>query len=253
MLKGISAAGAVLTILLATVPSWGATESVLYSFEGGNDGSDPVAGLIADANGNFYGTTSSGGTHTVGTVFKFWKDGSETILYNFGTTLNDGGTPEAGLIADKKGNLYGTAGFGGAYGEGVVFELAPNGTYTVLHPFSGGNGGADGAQPYAALVADKQGTLYGTTWEGGGYCSGVYGCGTLFEVPRNGAEQVLHDFGFDGNGFYPKAGVIIDKAGNFFGTTDDTVFEFVPGSGVTALYTFCSQTNCSDGSGCVAG
>jgi len=120
-----------------------ATYKELYEFKGGSDGGYPSAGLVRDSAGNLYGTTASGrgsGCNGLGcgTVFKLALDGSETVLYSF-TGGSDGANPNAGLIRDASGNLYGTATYGGAgcgsYGCGVVFKLARSGTESVLNAF----------------------------------------------------------------------------------------------------------------------
>jgi len=216
-------------------------ESVLYSFTGGADGREPSAGLIFDAAGNLYGTTLEGGTIGYGVVFKLAPnaDGTwtESVLHSF--TDADGGFPQAGLIFDTAGNLYGTTleggGLAGSYG--VVFKLAPNpdGTWTesVLHSF----GGPDGGQVDAGLIFDAVGNVYGTTSDGGStVCPG--GCGVVFKLaPNRGGtwtESVLHSFiGTDGEG--PAAGLIFDAAGNLYGTTnlggphgDGVVFKLMP-------------------------
>jgi uncharacterized repeat protein (TIGR03803 family) len=149
------------------------TETVLHSFTG-HDGAHPVAGLIADAAGNLYGTTLEGGASNAcpsgcGTVFKLSPTGSETILHSF-TGEGDGAYPYAGLTRDAAGNFYGTANHGGTHGNGVVFKLSPSGTETVLHSFTGG---ADGGPPSAGLVRDPAGNLYGTTANGGASGYGV--------------------------------------------------------------------------------
>src|SRR5260370_1221355 len=126
---------------------------------------------VAAAAGNLYGTTSLGGatacckqTSGCGMVFKL---ASLTVLHSFAGS--DGSSPYAGLIADATGNLYGTTFGGGAYGHGTVFELAPSGILTVLYSFTGDS---DGAYPYASLIADATGNLYGMTGSGGAYCDG---------------------------------------------------------------------------------
>ena len=181
----------------------GGTETVLYSFTGGSDGANPYAGLFADSSSNLYGTAEYGGARSClgmnvgcGVVFKLSPSGTETVLYSF-TGGSDGGNPTAGLIADSSGNLYGTtsagasgSGCGGKFdfGCGVVFKLSPNGTYTVLHSFTGGS---DGGVPLAGLIADSSGNLYGTT-EGGGdlECNTpdvpVLGCGVVFKLTGTG-------------------------------------------------------------------
>jgi len=142
-------------------------ETVLYSFTGQKDGSEPVASLIQDGAGNFYGTTMAGGNSGNGTVFELSKTGTETVLHSF-TGGKDGGTPVASLIQDTAGNLYGTSKLGGKHQNGVVFELTPGSggkwKETVLYNFSGGK---DGGQPLAGVIQDGNGTLYGTASLGG--------------------------------------------------------------------------------------
>ena len=158
-------------------------ESVLYSFTGRADGEAPLAGLVRDSTGHLYGTTFAGGASNAGTVFKLNKAGKETVLYSFMDGA-DGAGPEAGLIRDSAGNLYGTTAYGGggtacSGGCGTVFKLDTTGHETLLHSFAGG---ADGALPEADLVQDSAGNLYGTTYNGGGTGCGGAGCGVVFEV-----------------------------------------------------------------------
>ena len=151
-------------------------ETVLYSFGTGTDGHLPLAGLIQDASGNLYGTTYTGGTNNLGTVFKVTPAGVETVLYSFGTGT-DGQYPRAGLIQDASGNLYGTTFEGGTNGLGTVFKVTPVGVETVLYSFGAG---IDGQYPYARLIQDASGNLYGTTFQGG-----TNGLGTVFKIsPR---------------------------------------------------------------------
>lgn len=237
------------------------TETVLFAFNGGSDGFEPQAGLVQDKAGNLYGVTTLGGTGCsiaystgCGTVFKLAPDGSETVLHSFAAG-SDGVSPKATLILDKEGNLYGTTTQGGsdncdADGCGTVFKLAPDGTETVLYAFAGGS---DGANPYSSLIRDRAGNLYGTTAEGGGNgCQQValLGCGTVFKLAPNGTETVLYAFtGTNGDGDYPLAGVVQDKAGNLYGTTAQgggtgclagcgTVFKLAPDGTETILYAF---------------
>jgi uncharacterized repeat protein (TIGR03803 family) len=186
-------------------------ETVLYSFTGGADGGHPEAGLIRDPAGNLYGATRWGGAFGCGVVFKLDTAGTETVLYSF-TGRADGAYPVAGLIQDSAGNLYGTTYEGGASGLGVVFKLDTTGTETVLHTFTGGT---DGANPWAGLVRDLAGNLYGTTYDGGASNGGV-----VFKLDTTGTETVLHTFtGGAADGQYPYAGLIRDPAGNLYGTT----------------------------------
>jgi uncharacterized repeat protein (TIGR03803 family) len=209
-------------------------ETVLNSFAGGTDGAYPYAGLIRDADGNLYGTTTEGGENSCGTlscgvVFKVDATGKETVLYRF-TGSPDGAYPYAALIPDASGNLYSTTQSGGTSGEGVVFELDSTGKETVLYSFAGGT---DGSFPQSGLVRDAAGNLYGTTYEGGG---GSNNAGTVFKVDTTGKETVLYNFCSQQgctDGAYPQAGVIQDAAGSLYGTT-------VAGG----------DTNCDAGYGC---
>ncbi len=230
----------------------GWAEQVLYSFGSGTDGTAPDGGLVFDAAGDLYGATSEGGTYSCfddngcGTVFELTPAAggswTEQVLHNFkGGT--DGYQPAAGLIFDAAGNLYGTTAGGGIAGGGTAFELTltEDGSWTeqVLHGFGSGT---DGAVPYAALVFDAAGNLYGTTYHGGTNNSCVYtGCGTVFELTYSGGawwHQVLHNFGSGSDGYWPQANLIVDAAGNLYSTTfqggthgEGTVFEVTPESG----------------------
>jgi len=144
--------------------------SVLHRFTGGSDGGTPCAGVIRDSAGNLYGTTLYGGANDGGVVYKIDTSDSETVLYNFSEA--DGAYPVAGVIRDADGNLYGTTWAGGTacsvpgYGPGscgVVYKLDSSGTETVLHSFTG----TDGGNPYAGVVRDDAGNLYGATTFGG--------------------------------------------------------------------------------------
>jgi uncharacterized repeat protein (TIGR03803 family) len=190
-------------------------ETVLYSFKGGTtDGANPVASrLIRDSSGNFYGTTSGGGTSGKGVVFKLALTGKETVLHNFKGGTTDGAVPTAGLIRDSAGNLYGTTLYGGASHKGVVFKLALTGKETVLHSFKGAP--TDGENPAARLIRDSSGNFYGTTQAGGASNDGV-----VFKLALTGKETVLHFFaGAPNDGASPSAGLIRDSAGNLYGAT----------------------------------
>jgi len=209
------------------------TEKLLHSFCARSrcaDGNFPYGGVILDAAGNLYGTTSSGGEHNGGTVFAMThskKGWTENVLYSFAAFRGDGSQPRAELIFDRSGNLYGTTYAGGASHYGTVFELTPGakGTWkeSVLYSFTGS--GADGANPWSALVMDAAGDLYGTTLFGG--CSD-YGCGTVFEMVmrKNGTrtEKVLFDLCTTSTcpgGSYPRGGVVLDSKNNLYGTTTE--------------------------------
>lgn len=243
-----------------------ATSRVLYEFAGGpKDAQYPYAGLIADKAANLYGTTYDGGSGACsdgrfggcGAVFRLAPDGTETVLHSF-QGGSDGEGPYASLIADKAGNLYGTTLYGGGdtqcypIGCGTIFKLAPDGTETILHGFTGSG---DGAFPYAALIADKSGNFYGTAAQGGGgSCTNDFGCGTVFELAADGTYHVLYEFtGENGDGGNPSGALLEDKSGYLYGTTGaggdlgcsidgasgcGTVFKLAPDGTETVLYAF---------------
>jgi uncharacterized repeat protein (TIGR03803 family) len=213
---------------LSPEPSGRWRKKVLHAFKGRLDGALPPAGVIFDAAGNLYGTTSLGGRFGLGTVFELspakagnWK---ETILHSF-SGVPDGSNPAAGLVRSG-GILYGTTYSGGSStcgavgGCGTVFQLAPadgKWTETIIHSFQG----SDGIESLATPVFDQAGNLYGTTFEGGSGPCGV--CGTAFELTPTGSdweETVLHNFGSkSGDAGTPASGVILSKSGKIFGTT----------------------------------
>jgi len=217
------------------------SETVLRSFNQ-THGNNAVGDVIADGAGNFYGTTVHGGANDQGVVFELSppkggrKAWTETVLRSFGGP--DGEAPEAGLITDGAGNLYGTTSRGGAVGDGVVFELSPpktgkkTWTETVLQSFRG----ADGQGPYGSLLADGAGNLYGATQFGG-----ANGGGVVFELspPAGGrtawTETVLKNFAGGRHGYSSNGGLVSDAAGNLYGTAaedgangDGVVFELSP-------------------------
>jgi uncharacterized repeat protein (TIGR03803 family) len=238
--------GTVYRVTLSENGSW--TESVIYSFEGGTDGASPSGSLIFDGAGNLYGTTVLGGNDDCvegcGTVFKLSpsKDGTwkETILYSFlgGTDAEE---PGSGVVFDKAGNLYGSAG-GGCIEEcnGTIFELSPSpgGSWTesLLYTFLGGT---DGGFP-SPLVLDGAGNLYGTTASGGITGSPCGGCGTVFELspsPSGGWQKdILYSFNDGLDGGFPSSGVVFDGAGNLFGETFDGGSFACPESGCGVVY-----------------
>jgi uncharacterized repeat protein (TIGR03803 family) len=202
-------------------------ETLLYSFTAGSDGAQPLAGLVRDKTGKFYGTTSSSGAPpcNCGTVFMLDLNGKETVLHSFSGA--DGEYPLAGLVLDAQGNLYGTTFYGGASGFGTVFKLDTNAMESVLYSFTGGS---DGGFPRASLVRDGIGNLYGTAQVGGGY-----GYGTVFEVNAKGNERVLHSFSYSPDGETPYAGLVWCSKYSLCGTTEfggaynsGAVFRIVP-------------------------
>jgi uncharacterized repeat protein (TIGR03803 family) len=276
-------------------PSGAWTETVLYSFTDGADGGSPIGNLVFDTMGNLYGTAQVGGNPSCftgcGAVFELSPPAvqgggwTETTLYSFAGG-SDGANPYGGgLVLDQTGNLYGTTALGGGVGScgaspgcGTVFELsppaAPGGpwTETVLYSFTGGS---DGGAPFAPVVFDKVGNLYGTT--SGGGTSGYYcnddlflTCGTVFELSPSGektwTETVLHSFSpLDGDGFQPEfGGLLMGESGALAGTTSEggafgfgTVFGLLPPSrpggkwSYGVLYSFGASQN--DGVGPEAG
>jgi uncharacterized repeat protein (TIGR03803 family) len=191
------------------------TESLLHSFGAtASDGWTPLTSLIMDSAGNLYGTTTSGGANDHGTVFKIGAAGTESVLYSFGATASDGQQPYAGLLADSAGNLYGTTYIGGANNRGTVFKISAAGTESLLYSF--GATASDGVGPYADLITDSAGNLYGTTEQGGANDKG-----TVFKISAAGTESVLYSFGATGtDGATPYASLIVDSAGNLYGTTN---------------------------------
>ena len=212
-------------------------ETNLYRFGSvPNDGAVPYAALVQGNDGNFYGTTYSGGTNNHGTVFRISPSGTKTNLHTFG----DGNVNFANaLVQGNDGNFYGTTYQGGTNGVGSVFRITPSGVYTNFHSF--GSSPTDGRQPYAALVQGSDSNFYGTTYYGG-----TNGVGTVFRVSLAGNYTILYSFvGFPNDGAQPEAALIQTSDGSFYGTTIaggtnglGTVFRFSPGSRETNLYTF---------------
>jgi uncharacterized repeat protein (TIGR03803 family) len=229
------------------------TETILHSFAGPpGDGGGPFDGLVRDAAGNLYGTTSYGGTFNLGTVFKITPGGEERILHSFNGS--DGSQPYGGLFLNAEGDLVGTTVLGGTgncpsvgnEGCGTIFVVSRSGEQHVLYSFQGG---LDGAFPSSNLVRDSTGRLYGTTQSGG--CSDGENCGTVFRISKAG-EEVLHRFGGPGDGTGPNQ-VIFGPDGNLYGTTISggshslgTVFVLTPTGDERVLYSFGNISN--DGS-----
>jgi len=224
----------------------GWTENVLYRFSGGEDGgypgnfpTNPTSGkLVFDAAGNLYGTTSVGGAHGYGVVFQLTPqpDGTwaETVLHSF-TGGKDGTSPLTQLVSDNTGNLYGADSGGGANGCGVLFELknVPGNGWkgVVLHSFKG----QPACNPVGALAFSAAGDLYGVTLNSPDCSYYQHGCGTVFKFDSGTRSfRVLHVFTGD-DGATPDGGLIVDGAGNLFGTTifggtgySGTAFEIMP-------------------------
>jgi uncharacterized repeat protein (TIGR03803 family) len=196
------------------------SESVLYSFTGGKDEGEPLGSLTLDSKGNLYGTTTGATDPEIyyGTVFKLAASGKITELHTFAGPPNDGALPYSGLVHDTTGNFYGTTFEGGAYEVGTVFELSRAGAETVLYNFTGGS---DGAAPYANLLPDGEGNLYGTATAGGSTtsaCGPFVGCGTVFELNPSGEETVLYAFTGAADGAVPLSDLLMDSKGDLYGT-----------------------------------
>jgi uncharacterized repeat protein (TIGR03803 family) len=209
-------------------------QTVLHTFTGGTDGGNPCAGVVMDPVGNLYGTAYQGGIagagvnkRGAGVVYKIDTGGQYSVLYSF-TGGADGSGPFAGVILDSAGNLYGTTYNGGVNNlYGVVYKLSPSGQETVLYSFKGA---PDGANPYAGVVMDAAGYLYGTTYGGGGHSAGA-----VYKVTQLGKEAVLYSFGSDGTGPPDGGGVILDPAGNLYGAGGVIVFKLDPAGHFTQL------------------
>jgi uncharacterized repeat protein (TIGR03803 family) len=235
--RGLLTLGFVLGLATIASPrAQGQTFTVIHNFTGGSDGSNPLAGFLIDGSGNLYGTASSGGSSGAGVVFKLSTSGQETVLHTF-TGGADGAEPEASLVANKSGILFGTTYAGGVSNAGTVFGVTPTGKEKVLYSFAGG---VDGANPVAGLAVDAVGNLYGTTTAGG-----TSGNGTVFELVAPAKvgglwkEKLLYTFGTGTDGATPVAGVTLDASGNLYGTTSvggaygyGTVFELTPTASV---------------------
>ncbi|MEJ0047628.1 MAG: choice-of-anchor tandem repeat GloVer-containing protein [Rhodospirillales bacterium] len=217
------------------------TETVLHSFGNGRDGAYPAAGLIADSSGNLYGTTSGVGPDgifvTAGNVFRLTPANKDKLLYAF-QAGSDGAFPNSSLVRDSAGNIYGTtaAGANGDQG-GSIFKLTRFSKEFLLHEFAGG---FDGAFPLGGLIEDSKGNLYGTTTGGGGL-----GLGVAFKLAKDGTMITLHAFAGGSDGATPDGGLVVDKFGNLYGTTQGggaadagTVFKITPNGVESVLCAF---------------
>lgn len=221
-------------------------ETVLHAFTGGADGAAPSGNLLLDHESDLLGAAGNGGDTTsafcgntilpislglagCGTLFKIDRNGELDPLYTFHGT--DGGPFPIGygwLIRDHDGNFYGMTGNGGdlsdcsGFGCGVVFKLDPSGKEIVLLKFTGG---ADGSEPGASVISDREGNLYGTTEFGGDItdppCAAVGGCGVVFKLDTHGRETVLHTFTGGADGANPSTNLLLGDDGNLYGTAQD--------------------------------
>jgi len=266
----------VMLVTPAAVPAQ-AKFTTLVNFDGTN-GSMPAAGLVQGFNGNLYGTTRYGGGTcyvyaTCGTVFEVTPAGTLTTLYKFCAQANcaDGADPLAGLLQTVDGSFYGTTEFGGTnvdcYGSGcgTVFKISPTGTLATLYSFCAQTNCADGTEPAQSLMQASDGNFYGATPFGGNYNSDCPdGCGTLFKTTPAGQLTTIYTFCAQANctdGGGPNGGLVQASDGSFYGTTAvggihggvcsgagcGTVFKITSTGVLTTLYSFCVQTNCTDG------
>jgi uncharacterized repeat protein (TIGR03803 family) len=263
------AQGSIFELTPASSGNW--TENTVYSFTGGSDGAAPNTPMF-DSKGNIYVSAAAGGQtdcpltyysydYTCGTIFELSPNSTGgytgTTLYEFSPGPIDGNLPEAGLVEDSSGNLYGTTYIGGGWLLGAVYELSPghNGSWTssVLYSFSGTNG--DGEYPLDNLVFDSSGNLYGTTEEGG-----TYGGGTVFELSPSSSstwkETVLYSFDSkkpSTDAYRPETGLAFDSEGNLYGATGSggeygcgAVFRLVPSSTSWSESLIYNFTGCSE-------
>ncbi|HEV3308050.1 MAG TPA: choice-of-anchor tandem repeat GloVer-containing protein [Candidatus Sulfotelmatobacter sp.] len=235
------------------------TFTTLLNFDSTNGSRPDYGSLVQGADGNLYGTTSSGGTNGEGTVFEITPSGTLTTLYNFCSLAScaDGSNPTFGLVLATNGNFYGTTSVGGANNFGTVFEITSAGALTTLHSFTYG----DGWLP-TQLIQAANGNFYGTTERGGtgANCTRNNGCGTVFAMTPTGLLDTLYNFCTQTNctdGAAPFSGLVQARNGKLYGTTSTggnsapsffgTVFSITPTGAFTTLYNFCSLSNCTDG------
>jgi len=245
---GANGYGTVFEINAAVSP---ATLQTLYTFTGGTDGGNPVAGLTLGSDGNFYGATVSGGGSTKrGTVYQLTQSGSLTTLYAF-TGGDDGAKPFAALLSGgTDGILYGTTETSGSGGAGTVFQITTSGSLTTLYSFTGGS---DGGNPWAGLITGTDGSLYGATTAGG-----TANAGTLYQVVTTGsvpAFTVLYTFTGGNDGAAPYAAPYQGADGNLYGTTETdgaygvgTIYQYLTsGSNVNTLHAFLGNNPLTTG------
>jgi uncharacterized repeat protein (TIGR03803 family) len=238
--------------------------SNLFSFTGTSGaylGSKPSASLIWGPNGNLYGTTEEGGVNNHGTVFELTTNGGFTSLISFTGTNGayPGDYPMAGLVWGTNGNLYGTTAYGGTNDNGTVFELSTNGGFASLVSFTGTNGAAPGAQPFARLLLANDGSFYGTTQSGGTNDVLNGGDGTIFQMTPAGAIRTLVSFNLP-NGANPQAGLVQGRDGNFYGTAYSggnqglgSIFKMTSAGALTTLFSFRNTNGANPNAALVQG
>ena len=223
--------------------------TILHSFGDGsvaNDGTLPWAGLVEGTDGNFYGTTPTGGLYDLGTAYRITPAGVLTVLHSFGNGT-DGISPYANLIQATDGNFYGTTDEGGGGNLGTVYVMTPAGVVTTLKSFGDGTP-SNGDGPYytshvnsSALVQGPDGSFYGTTYSGGPPKNG--NLGTIFRITPGGTFDVGYAFKGGTNGGHPLTALTVGSDGNFYGTTPGTIFRITPTWVLKTLHTFGSVPN----------
>ena len=248
--------------------------TTLYSFGNQAGGASPSQGLVQATNADLYGTTWSGGASSgssndgYGTIFKITQSGALTTLYSF-TNGADGERPGTGLVQATNGDLYGTTSANGPADNGTIFKMTASGALTTLYTFCLQNGCPDGVGPSGALIQGTDGNLYGMTEIGGALDirgTSPAGAGTVFKITPSGTLTTLYSFTGNTDGGCPMGGLIQATDGNFYGTTlqgganagsngngAGTIFKITPSGTLTTLYSFCSQSGCTDGEEPLAG
>jgi uncharacterized repeat protein (TIGR03803 family) len=234
------------TAELATAQSY----RVLYTFAGTPDGASPIQSDLIDVNGTFFGTTNAGGDYGFGTIFQLNGLGEETVLYSF-TGGTDGAFPDAGLVRDSAGNMYGTTEHGGnlscaignSIGCGVVYKISSTAQFSVLYAFTDKT---DGAWPQG-LIMDSVGNLYGTTAFGGDLTCTIelpYGCGVVYRLDSNGNLTSLYSFSDGPGGTLPDGFLTLDASGNLYGATSSGgILTYCPDIGCGVLYKLDTSGN----------
>ncbi len=228
---GCSAAGAAQTY----------TETVFHQFGIFTGGANPYGTLARDSAGNLFGTAYTGGTADLGVVFEYTAAGTFKVLHSFQGNTSDGSGPYAGPSLDAAGNVYGTTYSGGSAGLGVVYKINTSGQESVLHSFTGGS---DGSEPYAGVVIDAAGNIYGTTISGGTANAGV-----VYKITTAGQESVLYSFTGGSDGGTPYSLLVVDSSGNLYGTTllggpsnVGTIFKITPAGKESVVFGFNTRT-----------
>ncbi len=247
-------AAGLLVMAVGSGSSHAQTLTTIYTFDthtnatnGANlDGVFPNC-LIVDFDGNLYGTTAGGGTNGEGTAFKLTTAGTLTTLHTFCDDIDCPGAPEEpnGIIQGSDTNFYGTTSIGGAFNQGTVFKLTPQGTFTTLYSFCALTNCLDGNAPEAPVIQAFDGNLYGTTKFGG---SNDFG--TIFRLTPEGTLTTLYNFTAETDGASPDVALLQGSDTNFYGIMerggsmgDGVIFQLTSEGTFTEIYSFCTSTN----------